>query len=259
MKRKICVTVALVFCFAILMSASVCAATYRLSETDLSVRVDDSLWYVFTRDNIKNNPELDEFEMSYDEMYNILQSNNAYMDAVLLYEDGEFTELFIRKKQIEGGVVNLSSYEDSDILAIAKELAATQGAATYDLYKNQYKFARLEYVDSALGYYICEFVTIVNGDAYSFTFQASSQFSDWEYEEIDSIIDSIRFEVDASLAEPETSSFWDTVLEKGIVGAVLGGIGGLVGVLINRKKKKTKENETPSDNENTETEIEKAE
>lgn len=220
----------------------------------MSIRVDDSLWYIFTRDNIKNNPELDELEIPYDEMYNILYSNEAYMDAFLLYEDGEFTEFFVRMRPLEDGIVNLSNYEDSKALELAEGLAEKQGADIYSVYKNQYKFAKMEYIDSNLGYHICEFCTIVNGDVYVFTFQASSVFSDWEYEEIDGIIDSIRFDVDPSLEEPETSSFWDTVREKGIIGAVIGGIGGLVGALISKKKKKAKEDENnmPPASENTE-------
>ena len=92
----------------------------------------------------------------------------------------------------------------------------------------------MEYIDSNFGYYICEFVTVVNNDTYTFTFQSSSQFTDWEYEEIDNIMDSIRFDIDSSLKEPKSTSFWGSVIEKAIGGAILGGIASVI-VIIAKK------------------------
>jgi hypothetical protein len=160
------------------------AETYNLGGTDMSISVDDTMWYVFTRDNIKNNSELEELGITYEAMYEILHNNEAYMDAILYYEDGEIVEFFVRKRALDTGIANLSNYKDSEVLELAKELAKKQGASTYSVYENQYKFAKLEYVDSNLGYYICEFVTCVNKDNYTFTFQSTSQFTDEEYAEI---------------------------------------------------------------------------
>ena len=60
MKRSIYIIMTVIFCLMVLMPISVFAETYHLGGTDMSIRVDDSAWYVFTRDNIKNNSELDE-------------------------------------------------------------------------------------------------------------------------------------------------------------------------------------------------------
>ena len=198
----------------------------------------------------RNNSELDELGISYDEMYDIFYDNEAYMDASLLYEDGEFVELFVRKRKLDADIVNLSNYKNSEVLKLAKELANKQGADTYSVYENQYKFAKIEYIDSNLGYYICEFVTCVNGDNYTFTFQSSSQFTDWEYEEIDSIMDSIRFAIDSSLKEPKSTSFWDGVIEKAIGGAILGGIASVIAIIANKKKKKENQSDVNSFSEN---------
>jgi len=243
MKKSICIIIAVIFCLMVLMPISVFAETYHLGGTDMSIKVDDSSWYVFTRDNIKNNSELDELEISYDSMYDILYNNEAYMDAILLYDDGEYVELFVRKRIMDSGIVNLSNYGNEDVLELAKGLAERQNAEDYSVYENQYKFAKLEYVDSKLGYYICEYVTCVNKDNYTFTFQSTSQFSDSEYDEIENIIDSIQFDVDASLKEPKTTSFWDSIVEKTIGGAVIGGIGGAIIAIVNKKKKNSNKEE----------------
>jgi hypothetical protein len=217
------------------------AETYNLGGTDMSISVDDTMWYVFTRDNIKNNSELEELGITYEAMYEILHNNEAYMDAILYYENGEYTELFVRKRALDTGIANLSNYKDSEVLELAKELAKKQGANTYSVYENQYKFAKLEYVDSNLGYYICEFVTCVNKDNYTFTFQSTSQFTDEEYAEIENIVDSVKFDIDTSIKEKKSSSIAESVIEKTIGGAVIGGVAGAVIAITNKKKKKTAE------------------
>ena len=218
----------------------------------MSISVDDTVWYVFTRDNIKNNSELEELGITYEAMYEILHNNEAYMDAILYYENGEYTELFVRKRALDTGIANLSNYKDSEVLELAKELAKKQGANTYSVYENQYKFAKLEYVDSNYGYYICEFVTCVNKDNYTFTFQSTSQFTDEEYAEIKNIVDSVKFDVDTSIKEKKSTSFSESVLEKTIGGAVIGGIVGAVIATTNKKKKKSTESDETEIVNNTE-------
>ena len=253
MKRSICVIMTFIFCLIVFMPISVYAETYHLGGTDMSIQVDDSSWYVFTRDNIKNNLELDELEISYDSMHDILYNNEAYMDAILLYDDGEYVELFVRKRTMDSGIVNLSNYNNEEVLELAEGLAKKQNADDYSVYENQYKFAKLEYIDSNLGYYICEYVTCVNKDNYTFTFQSTSQFSDSEYDEMESIIDSIQFDVDTTLKEPKTTSFWDNVITKTIGGAVIGGVVGAIIAIANKKKKNSnKEELQPDDNIETE-------
>lgn len=238
----------------VFMPISVYAETYHLGGTDMSIQVDTSTWYVFTRDNIKNNSELDELEISYDSMHDILYNNEVYMDAILLYDDGEYVELLVRKRTIDSGIVNLSNYSNEDVLELAEGLAERQNAENYSVYENRYKFAKLEYIDSNLGYYICEFVTCVNKDNYTFTFQSTSQFSDSEYDEIENIIDSIQFDVDSSLKEPKATSFWDSVVEKAIGGAVIGGIGGAIIAIVNKKKKNSNKDDHPPCDDNIEIE-----
>ena len=178
----------------------------------MSISVDDTVWYVFTRDNIKNNSELDELGISYDAMYDILHNNEAYMDAILYYEDGEYVELFVRKRALDTGIANLSNYKNSEVLELATELAKKQSAEKYSVYESQYKYARLEYIDS--GYYLCEFYTVINKDNYTITFQSTSPFTDEEYAEIENIVDSVKFDVDTSIKEKKSKSIAESVVEK---------------------------------------------
>ena len=252
MKRTMRILLSIILCFSALLPIITYAETYNLGGTDMSISVDDTVWYVFTRDNIKNNSELEELGITYEAMYEILHNNEAYMDAILYYENGEYTELFVRKRALDTGIANLSNYKDSEVLELAKELAKKQGANTYSVYENQYKFAKLEYVDSNLGYYICEFVTCVNKDNYTFTFQSTSQFTDEEYAEIENIVDSVKFDIDTSIKEKKSSSIAESVIEKTIGGAVIGGVVGAVIAITNKKKKKSTESDETEIVNNTE-------
>ncbi len=252
MKRTISVLLSVVLVAAALLPITAFAETYNLGDTDMSISVDDTVWYVFTRDNIKNNSELEELGITYDTMYDILHDNEAYMDAVLYYEDGEYMEFFVRKRALDAGVANLSNYDDSEVLDLAKELAKKQGAETYSVYENQYKFAKLEYIDSNYGYYLCEYYTIVNQDNYTFTFQSTSQFTDWEYAEMETIIDSIKFDVDTSIKEGKKTSKDEGIVGKAIGGAVIGGAVGAGIAIIGKKKKKGSETDNASAVDNAE-------
>ena len=213
----------------------------------MSVFVDDTVWYVFTRDNIKDNPELEELGISYDQMHSILYDNYVYMDAFVIYENGGFVELFIRKKALDTEVVNLANYSNEQVLELAELLAEKQGAEVYSVYENQYKFVKLEYVDSNYGYYVCEFATIINKDNYTLTFQSDAQFTEREYEEMEGIVDSVVFEIEESLVQTETASFLGGLLEDGVVGFLSSGIVVLIAGMIGKaKKKRSKEAELVS-------------
>lgn len=232
---RIILTICLLF---VCLPMKVSAQTYTPSDTDMTIQVDDSYWYVFTRDNIENNAELEELGVSYEKMHDILYNNYMYMDALLVYQDGDYVEFFVRKKELSTDLINLSNYSDKDVRTFADTLAEKQGADDYSIYENQYKFCRSDYHDAELGFYVCEYVTVVNKNSYTFTFQSPSQFNDAEYEEFKNIVDSVQFEIDPSLKEPKRSNGWETVILKTIGGATAGGFVGFILSLINKRKTK---------------------
>lgn len=245
MKRNLCIILTFLLCLGVLFPISASAETFKLSNTDISLDVDTELWYVFTRDNIENNPELDELDIPYDTMYNNFHTNGVYMDALLILDDSNYVELFIRKKELNSKVANLSNYDDDEVMDLATELAETQGAKDYSVYEDDYKFAKLEYIDA--GMYLCEYVTIVNKDNYTLTFQSTTPYTDAEYEEIEKIVNSIEFDVDTSLKEGNKDSFWNSIIAKAIGGAI---VGGLVGFVISLIAKKRKNKNTPAQQDN---------
>lgn len=241
MIRNICVIMAMIICLMNFVPISVYAETYYLGGIDgMSVRVDDSSWYVFTRDNIKNNSELDDLGFSYDFLYNVLHDNEAFMYAILFYDDGEYFELVVKKRTIEDGTLNLSNYSHEKVLELAESFAKKLNSYDYSVYENRYKFSKVEYIDA--DYYVCDFFTVVSKDCYTFTFQSKSQFSDSHYDEMVSIIDSIHFDIDTPVIEKK----WDSVVGKTIGGAVICGAVGAIVAIVNKKKRNSNRNDSQS-------------
>ena len=245
MKLRRFLLVILVFCLA--CPLTVYAKTYTMSNTDISISVDDSSWYVFTRDNIKNKSELKELGITSDYMQGFFEDNMAYMDALLMYEDGNFLELLIRKNKLENSVVNLSNYSDEDVLYFAEEIASQKNIEKYSVYQTKYKFVEFEFFDTNVDYYISEFLTIVNKDMYTITFQSTNSITKKEHEEIKRIIDSISFDVDTSLKEPmeltntsTTPSVLDEAVETFFVSIISGGLLAIFAMLVNKRKRAKK-------------------
>ena len=228
-------------CCLSLFSITAFARSYNLSGTDMSIDIDDSKWYVFTRDNILNNPELEDLGITYDYINDVFFNNKVYVDAMLIYDDDTVLELFIRKNPIEK-INNLSAYDDDDVLDFGKVLANNYSIEEYSLYKTDYKFVKFEHYDGSV--YLCEFVTVINGENYTLTFQSPKPFNSFFYQEMELIVNSVCFEIDAPAIQPEQPSIFDGVLEKAIAGAVTAGIFSGVSILCAKKKKKSKENKS---------------
>ncbi len=240
MKNRLLSIIVTVLCCLMIVPMTVYARSYTVGETDLSINIDDTSWYVFTRNNIKNNSELADLGITYDYMYELMYDNEIYLDAIVFYEDSdEYLELFLRKRDIDD-IENLSKYSDDKVLELTKALAKKQGSMDYCIYKTAYKFMKMEYYQS--GFYVMEYSTVMNGDNYALTFQTASAFSDWEYEEMDDIVDSIDFDVAPSSLNNNSASLFDSLLEKFISGAVIAAIVGGVSLLLTRKKKGNGEN-----------------
>jgi len=197
--HKIMGVLLFIMLFAFLFPTTMEAKTYKLPETDATVEMDDSEWYVFTRGNIKDNKELEELEITYDYINTLMQNNYIYMDAILYFEDSDdYIELFVRKKQMNE-LNQLTNFSDADVLDLAKELAKNQGATNYKVYKSDYKYAKLEY--QSQGFYLHEYYTIVNGYGYTITAQKPEKFSSEDAARIEKIVKEIKFDVNNNLKD----------------------------------------------------------
>ena len=188
----------LLFVFLMFIPTLGYATTFELKNTDMDITIDESEWYVFTPDNILDNPELEELGLTYEYMLESFQNNQAYLDAILFYYDSEdYIELFVRKVALED-IGNLVNYDDDFIERFGQALADEQNA-NYEIYRTDYPFILLDYMDQ--GFYLQEYYTIVNGNGYTITAQKPNAFSREDKARVEKIVDSVSFDVDLSLKE----------------------------------------------------------
>lgn len=89
----------------LVMPLMVSAASVDVPSADMSLNIPDE-WYVFTRENIENNPDLDELDLTYEFMNELMNENDMYVDA---FDDEE--EFIVSVVDVED-VGNLNDYFD---------------------------------------------------------------------------------------------------------------------------------------------------
>lgn len=226
----------LLFISLMMMPLTVLATTFDLKDTDMNITINEDEWYVFTPDNIKDNPELDELGITYDYMVDTFEENGAYLDAVLFFRDSDdYIEIFVRKNKVDD-IQNLIHYDNDFVDEFGNALAEEQNAH-YTIYQNDYPFVLLEYQDQ--GFYLNEYVTIVNGYAYALTAQKPYDFTSDDELRVQEIVDSIEFDIDEDLKEPSRVN-WRNVFRYAIIGACGGAL--IVTIFtVMRKNKKNNE------------------
>ncbi len=235
MKKTVCLLLMLLC--VILSPLTVSARTFEISDTDMTVTFDETMWYVFTRDNLDGNPELAELGLEENAFLENMVSQNMVVDACMFYEDGDYIEVLIMKEE-EDGYVNLSNYSDSKVLKLAKRsFKEFDEGDNIDVYENGYKYIVVDYFDADL--YLHQYVTVINGYSYSIQFQSPYEFTDEKLNAADEIVDSIRFDVDESMKEP--NAFLDTLLPSILtrvgIGVAVGIVAAVVGIVISTAQK----------------------
>lgn len=238
----------LVLFLSILMIPSgVFAESYDLDGT-MSIDIDNSEWYVFTRNNIANNKELEELGVTYEYMDNFFKTNNAYVDAILFYENTlESIELVVRRNE-NSTIVNSKNYSDEDFKAAIRQNLTGFNPTNIEIYNtNGYKYAYAEYSDSV--YKIAQYFVVINGHTYSIHIQKTGSLSAEDLTRFKEIIDSAKFKIDTSMKEKagagsnsgSDEGFFDSVLGKAVIGAIIGAaVGGISAVIMLVVKKKNK-------------------
>lgn len=223
----------LIIILLVIVVSPVMAKEFTISDTDIKVNLDDSKWYVFTRDNIKDNKQLKEFGISEDYMNTTFTNGNIYLDAIKFKSNNEIIELFVMKKPVEK-IKNMSKYSDKELQDVAKEIAKNENTSDYKIYKTDYKYVNTKYSDS--GKEIIDYYTVINGYGYTIKLQSDKSFTTDEQKEMEDIIKSVSFKIDKSLKEP--SKGMNKVWQDALIGAIVGGLGGATYTLVNKNKKK---------------------
>lgn len=173
---------------------SVRASIFDIPGTDVIIGIDEDIWRVLTREDIANKELLEEYQLDYDQINDLFNKNDIYMNAITYFEDDypNSIELFVRKTASE----NCKYFDDlseEEKQSLAYQLANDSNSSIYDFFINQnINYIYYEYYENDL--YVANYYTIYNGYSYSFTFQSTLEINDYMREKYDNIIDNITFD-----------------------------------------------------------------
>ena len=195
MKKVVSFLLFFLLCIMCFLPTTVNALNYQASDTDITFFIDDEAWYVFTRDNLQNNSEIEELGLTADTLQQFFTDNNAYMDAMMFFVDGNFVECVLLMNETEL-TSNLSIESESKINVIGQTIVDDIGLTKFNIYSTEkYKFIQIDYFDVAYNEYVYEFLTIFNNRLYSFIFKSPKQFDSTIYTEFAIIINSVQFSI----------------------------------------------------------------
>jgi len=158
----------------LLIPNTIKAITYIEKNADITISLDNE-WYVFTRENIKNNNQLKELNIIYKDIHNFLYNNKIYIVA---YYDN--LELYVKTAKINDNISNLNNYNDESINELGVHLSKKAGVTDYEIYKNNYKYIYSNYYDNNSNKYTIEYYTLINSKLYAITIQKEDKFTEEE-------------------------------------------------------------------------------
>lgn len=159
----------------------------------MRLKMDEAFWYVFTRENIKDNPELEEIGIDYDVQARFMEENNVRMDAIVFYEDSDaYLEMFVMEKEndkfYDDSLVSDSDYED-----VAEKMAEELGFESGEMFKSNkgIRFICFELSDS--GQYVKKYIFLAEDISFTIHFESNEPFIDEEYQDMETILNSFDF------------------------------------------------------------------
>ncbi len=246
----------LIFLIMLLVPFAVSAKEVEVPDMNLKMNLDDN-WDIFTRDNLDNNPTLEEYGISKDDIMSLFKQGNIYIDALANDNDFEFFAIILNVGQMN----NLANYTDE---IINKELVPELKKELQKNYSNisikikevgTYKYLIVEFYDSTTQKQLYKYYTVVNALGYNFQIQKKGKITDEEKKMLDDIVSTTEIKVEPSKAN-ETKKVQDEIdnynkkeenVKKSkegsknriiiyvIIGAVVGGLSALLGLLSKKK------------------------
>lgn len=224
--RKFLITILMV----LLIPLSIKAEEYDVKSANMKITFPDN-WYVFTRENVEGNKNLENIEVTSEYMNKFFNSNSAYIDAIK--SDIEF----VLRTSENVDFASLSDFPDEKVEEIATDMGAINKTKDYKVYTNKYKY--VVFNSKSGDYYINVYSTVINSKWYTFTIQKKSEFTAEEINDSKKIIDSIDYTiVEVPTKEEETKNTEEYNLKLIIPCAVIAFVIIVCGVITLKKRGK---------------------
>lgn len=195
--------------------------TYELDALDMSIEIPDD-YCVFTRDMPDDDLRYAQFGFSKEDLGDILEESNIYLDALLPDVSNE-----IMVTMVDSPVEDFAQFSDTTLTAFASTLwdTAEDYGVTYiksEIYPHeQVKFIKIytSRLDNDWTVYVLQYYTVCNGQAISIMMQSrAGEITQANEEDLQKIVDSANFRgaKPVSEVEFETGPFVYTDAETGL-------------------------------------------
>lgn len=214
---------------------TISAKSYQFDDVKVNMPED---WYVFTKDNIKDNSDLKLLGVEEEYMEQLFSDSMYKMDAILFTNNDSSVEMFVLEKKVTSPNFNSFSIKElSPVKDEYKKIVNTDNVEVIETNKN--KYVKAIYNDSGLN--VVDYYTVYNNIGYTLKFQTVEEIDDDYLNYFDLIMDKVDFP--KSVISSNTKS--DELDEEGIAyrigysaarGAVIGAIVGAIIYGIRKKK-----------------------
>ena len=180
----------MVFWLVLLLPIFAFAQEYHLQDINFKIDISDD-YTVLTRDNLDNNINLDKLNITKDNLINIMETNNIYLDIVkndLVYE------ILVVVPKTNPSFTDLSKANSIELDMLKKTIVKETGDNVPIVYKNNYSFIVVDYYDKNMDMNVINYYTVVNSHGYNIQLQTKSEITDEYRNELKMIVDSIRFD-----------------------------------------------------------------
>lgn len=183
--KKIILIIAVFLLFPMIVDGK----TYRIKNSEVVMSFDQQKWDVFAQGIKQDSYLLDKYGYDNVTMQNYLKDNSMY--AYAIYNQGEMFELmlFTDSKIVKYEVDDNESFGQSFGPSIAK----TRGVEDFQIYESNYQYVKLDYYDPSSQFYLLEYHILINSQYYVFLVRKENEFSEYEKQEIEEVIDSVEF------------------------------------------------------------------
>lgn len=247
--KKILLLIICLFIFPFYVNAE----EYRISELGIKINI-PSNYVVVTRDNYKNNREMEVLGVTPEYMEQVFDSYNAYLDA---FDLSIGKEIFIIVNSVPADYSNYSKSELEALLPTLKSHYESLGSSSVEVSVvelNGINYFMIDYYQG--GYYLVNYYLVSQNKGYNFQIQSSTALTDADKADYRKIIETVSFGNDDAEENPpviddeektkvDDNKTGNTSKNNSMLWIIIGAsvgvfVGVIIGLIVSSKKKSNK-------------------
>ncbi len=221
----------IVFWLVLLLPILVFSQEYESDEIKIKFNVNDD-FIVLSRDNL-DEAVLESLNTTKEKMESIMNSNNIYY--IITKSDLSY-EVVIVVPKTKPSFRNLSEATDKELSNIKNIIIKETGDNKPTVYKNKYAYIVVNYQD--INGYVINYYTVVDSKGYNIQMQKKTEITDEEEDELEEIIDSIKYLTNENKKEENKTRKFDykIIIFSVLIGLAAGVITYFISTTITKKK-----------------------